>query len=130
MKPDYVATKTAWGAVTFWRVLFFWLVIPLIVMICHIIIIKSEKIEFYKDYIIVRSGVLNKRQRKTAFMGVISVSLDQSFFGRIFNYGDVRVDVTGKWDINTEGVADPNGLVYYLESRIVKGSNTMHVINN
>ena len=23
MKPDYVATKTAWRAITFWRIVFF-----------------------------------------------------------------------------------------------------------
>lgn len=129
MSPEYVATKSAWGAVTFLRVVFFWLIIPLIVMICHIVILKHEKIEFYHNQIVVKSGVLSKKQRKSAFMGVLSVSTEQSLFGRIFKYGDVRVDVPGKWDVNTTGISDPQALANYLETRIVSNRDATTIIN-
>ena len=129
MSPEYVATKSAWGAVTFLRVVFFWLIIPLIVMICHIIILKNERIEFYHNQIVVKSGVLSKKQRKSAFMGVLSVSVEQSLGGRLFKYGNVMVDVPGKWDVNTRGVCDPQGLANYLETRIVSSANTTTIIN-
>ena len=128
MVPEYVATKSAWKAVTFLRVVFFWLIVPLIIMIGHIIILKNEVIEFYPNQIVVKSGVLNKKQRKTAFIGVLSVSTEQSLIGRLFNYGDVKVDVPGKWDINTEGVSNPQGLAEYLETRIVTSRNTTTII--
>ena len=128
MKPDYVATKTALRAITFWRIVFCWLIIPAIIMVVDIIKLKNDRIEFYEDHIVVKSGVLNKKERKSAFMGVMSVSVNQSLFGRIFGYGDVSVDVTGKWDVDTRGVKDPQGLVRYLEKRIVKSSSVRTVI--
>ena len=128
MKPDYVATKTALRAITFWRIVFCWLIIPAIIMVIDIIKLKNDRIEFYEDHIVVKSGVLNKKERKSAFMGVMSVSVNQSLFGRIFGYGDVSVDVTGKWDVDTRGVKDPQGLVRYLENRIVKSSSVRTVI--
>lgn len=128
MKPDYVATKTALRAITFWRIVFCWLIIPAIIMVVDIIKLKNDRIEFYEDHIVVKSGILNKKERKSAFMGVMSVSVNQSLFGRIFGYGDVSVDVTGKWDVDTRGVKDPQGLVRYLEKRIVKSSSVRTVI--
>ena len=128
MKPDYVATKTALRAITFWRIVFCWLIIPAIIMVVDIIKLKNDRIEFYEDHIVVKSGVLNKKERKSAFMGVMSVSVNQSLFGRIFGYGDVSVDVTGKCDVDTRGVNDPQGLVRYLEKRIVKSSSVRTVI--
>ena len=128
MKPDYVATKTALRAITFWRIVFCWLIIPAIIMVVDIIKLKNDRIEFYEDHIVVKSGVLSKKERKSAFMGVMSVSVNQSLFGRIFGYGDVSVDVTGKWDVDTRGVKDPQGLVRYLEKRIVKSSSVRTVI--
>jgi len=130
MKPDFVATKSAWGAVTFWRVALFWLIIPLIVMICHIVQLKHEKIEFYQNQVVVKSGVLSKKQRKSAFLGVLSVSVDQSLFGRMCRYGHVVVDVPGKWDINTTFIKNPNELVDYLESRIATTNDVKTFVNN
>ena len=98
-------------------------------MIVDIIKLKNERIEFYQNQIVVKSGVLSKKERKSAFMGVLSVSLSQSLTGRILGYGDVTVDVTGKWDIDTRGVKNPRGLVEYLESRIATSSNVKTIIS-
>lgn len=128
MKPNYVAKKTAWGGVTPLCVLFFWLVIPLIVMIWRIVRIKNEVTEFYDDYIIVKSGVLAKNERKTVFPSVLSVSIKQTFWGRIFGYGDVSVDVVGKWDINLCGVCDPRALKSYLEDKVASAKDIKSVV--
>ena len=129
VKPNYVATKSAWKAITFWRVVFFWLIIPLIIMIVKIIVLKHERFEFYEDKIIVKSGVLNKKERKTSFIGINSVSIEQSLAGRIFNYGDLRVDAVGKWDVNTLGVKQPKKVMAYLETKIVKKESVTIVSN-
>ena len=128
VKPNYVATKSAWKAVTFWRVVLFWLIIPLIVMIVQIIVLKHERIEFYDDKIVVKSGVLSKNERKSIFAGVLSVSVNQSLWGRIFGYGDVIVDAMGKWDVNSEGICNPKELERYLETRIVHKSSLTNII--
>ena len=119
-EPEYIAKKSAWQAVTLFRVLFFWLIVPLVMMIVDIVKLKHESIEFYDEYIIQKSGVIAKSERQSAFRGIISVSIDQSVHGRMFNYGDIFVDVIGKWDINTTGIADPRSLKTYLDSRMEK----------
>lgn len=128
MQANYVAKKSAWEAVTFWRVVLFWLIVPLIIMIADIIRLKSESIEFYDDKIIQKSGIFSRNEKKSVFTGVVSVGVQQSFWGRIFNYGDVNVDVMGKWDINTKGISNPRKLQEYLEGYIVSKKSFANVI--
>lgn len=118
MTPLYVAKKSCLRAFTPLRILFFWLIIPTILILIDIIQLKNETVEFYEDHILVKSGVLSKKQRRSVFSGVYSVSIDQSVFGRMFNYGDVRIDVPGKWDVNTDGIKDPDALSHFLEGKI------------
>ena len=128
--PNYIASKTAWNAKTPLRVLLFWLIIPLIILIVDIIRNKKDKIEFYDKYVIERSGILSKKEKKSTFAGVYSVSVDQSVWGRIFNYGNVKIDVVGRWDVNTYGIARPNELKKYLESKIVEPDSLKSVVMN
>jgi uncharacterized membrane protein YdbT with pleckstrin-like domain len=79
---------------------------------------RAYSLEFYADKIVVKSGILNKSERQMAFVGIRSVSMEQSIFGRIFNFGNVRVNCVGPWDVDTEKVIDPKGLKSYLESKI------------
>ena len=120
MTPEYIAKKTAWRAVTPLRVLFFWLIIPLLVIIVHLIQLKCETIEFYADRVVQRESVLAKKTTQAAFNGVIGVSVDQSIIGRIFNYGDVKIDIVGKWDIDTQGISNPKALQRYLEGKLIR----------
>ena len=126
-QPNYVAKRSAWTAVTPLRVIFFWLIIPLIVMLVDIAVKKRDMICFYDDCIIQKSGLLSKKERRSAFLDIISVSVNQTFWQRICRYGDVKVDVAGKWDINTSDIANPNGLKEYLEDKIVSGRNVQGV---
>ena len=127
MKPNYVATKSAWRAVTFWRVVLFWLVIPLVIMIIDIVAAKRDVLEFYDDKVIHKSGILAKNETQTLFTGVMAVSVAQSVVGRMFNFGDVRVDVQGKWDIDTDMISNPFGLKQYLETKTVKAASINYI---
>ena len=129
MTPLYVAKKSCLRAFTPLRILFFWLIIPTILILIDIIQLKNETVEFYEDYILVKSGVLSKKQRRSVFSGVYSVSIDQSVFGRMFNYGDVRIDVPGKWDVNTDGIKDPEALSHFLEGKIT-AKGTVSILGN
>lgn len=115
MKANYVAKKSAWGAVSIWSILFCWLIIPIFVMIFKIIALKAESIEFYDGKVVQKSGILSKREKQSLLTNVTSVSVNQSLWGRIFNYGDVKVDLIGKWDIDTVGISRPNELKAFLE---------------
>lgn len=128
MEPIFVAKKTAWKGVTPLCVLLFWLVVPLIIMICRIVILKHQVIEFYDDHVIVKSGVLSKNERKTVFPSVLSVSVNQSLWGRICGYGDLKVDVVGRWDVNLEGICNPVALKKILEDKVISGRSINPVV--
>ncbi len=129
-KPNYVATCSAWSAVTFWRIIGSILIIPLIIMIVDIVKQKNKIIEFYDDYIIQKSGIFSKSEKQSAFTGVVGVSVQQSWGERMLNYGDVQVDVFGKWDIDTKGISNPNGLKRYLEGHFVKKGQMNNIMTN
>ena len=127
--PNYVATKSAWSAVSFWAIAFSWLIFPLIIMIVRIISIKSERIEFYDTSVVVKKGILNQKERNSTLTSIISVSVNKSLWGRIFGYGDVEIDIVGRWDINTKGIKNPEGLKNYLLPLISAQGITQHISN-
>lgn len=129
MEPNYVARKSILPAFTFWRVILFFLIVPLIILIYNIVKLKKDVIEFYDDKIICKKGVFSKSETTTVFMGVYAVNVEQSFFGRIFNYGDVKVDAVGKWDIDSTGIKNPRKLKEFLEQHAVKSASTVKMIN-
>lgn len=130
MKPDYVIKKSAWSVIRPWHILLFFLIVPLIIMIVKIINIKDDKIEIYNNKIVQKSGIFNKKEKTTILTAVLSVDVYQSFWGRIFNYGNVSVDVVGQWDINTKGVKDPQKLKQYLERYIANARTMRQYITN
>lgn len=118
MSPKYVARKSILPAFTFWRVIFFWLIIPTILIIADIIKLKCQDVEFYDSYVIQKSGVFNKTEKKTIFPKITGVNCTVNFFG----FGDVNVDVIGKWDVSLTAVSKPRELRSFLESRMVDSS--------
>ena len=129
MTPNYVARKSVAKTLNFWLILFFWLIIPLIIQIARILEAKCYSIEFYDEKMIIKSGVFNKREDQSVFAGVYAVSIYQSIWGRMFNFGDIAVDCPGKWDVSTEGIKDPKALKSYLETKITTKSMNNVVFN-
>lgn len=128
MNPNYVAKKSVVPVLSFWLILFCWLIIPLIIQIVRILTVKAYSIEIYDEKIVTKSGLLNKSENQSVFAGVYSVSISQSLFGRIFGYGDIRVDCPGRWDIDTIGIKNPKDLKKFLETKITaKGINKVVV---
>ena len=126
MQPQYVAVKSKLTAFTPLNIIclifLFWTIIPIIYIVIRMIQKSYDIIEFYEDSVVVKKGWIAKSERKSRFDGVVSVAISQSIMGAIFNFGDLEVDTYGKWDISTDGIANPRGLKEYLESRVGKGS--------
>ncbi len=129
MTPNYIARKSKVAQLSIWCILFFWLVIPLIIQIYRIVAANCETIEFYDNKIVHKKGVFNKSENQSVFAGVYAVSINQSFLGTIFGYGDISVDCPGRWDVNTEKIANPKGLKAYLENKITATGMT-NIIHN
>ena len=86
-------------------------------MLFHILFIKCEYIAFYDDEIVTKRGVFKKKVKTSPFLGVLSVSVDQTFWGRFFKYGNVVVDTFGRWDVALVKIAKPEKLKRYLETK-------------
>lgn len=119
MKPDYVAKKSILGECggkIFICILFCWLIVPIFLMIYMIIKAKKFRIEFYKDKVIMHRGFLHTEEQQSILTTIVGVRINRSIAGNIFNYGDVVVDMVGRWDIDTRAIKDPVALKNYLES--------------
>ena len=143
MKPNYTAKKTAWllvslknvilflvsvaGVVAFFLfdflafpislVFFAPLLVSIIWILCDLLVIKCEKYDFYDNKVVYSKGVFNRKVQITTFLGVLSVTINQSFSGRLCNYGNVAIDTVGRWDMDMEKISKPHKLKLYLESK-------------
>ena len=128
MEAQLVVKKSAWTAVSIWRVLFFWLIIPLIKMICGIISSKCTSVSFYDSYYVIREGVFSRREKKVAFENVLAVEVEQSLWGRMCGYGTLHLDVAGRHDVAIEGICKIKEVKSYLDNRVsAKGTNAVIV---
>ena len=130
VKPNYVIRKSAWSVVRPWHILLFFLIVPLIIMIIKIINVKDETISFYNNTVVLRSGIFSKYEKTHILTRVLSVTVQQTFWGRICNYGTVHVDVMGKWDINMRGVKKPMEAKEYLERYTANGMGMRQFITD
>ena len=129
-KPNYVMKKSAWSVIKWWHILFGFLIIPLLIMLWKIINIKDETISFYGNKVVHKEGILNLREHTTILTQVYSVTVDQTFWGRIFNYGNLTIDVAGPWDIDTRGIKSPRKAKKFLETLAANGRNIRPIIMN
>lgn len=80
---------------------------------------KMFKIEIYTDKIKMYSGIFNRKEHNALMTPILSVNIEQSIWGQIFNYGNIRIDRMGQgWDINTQYIKNPKKLKNYLETKI------------
>lgn len=77
---------------------------------------RSNKIEFYKNKYIIKSGLINKHEDEAILTNLVSVSVNQSLGGRMFDYGTVRINIVGKKDISLSGVKHPQKLKKYIQA--------------
>ena len=129
-KPNFVMRKSAWSVVRPWHILLGFLIIPLIIMIVKIINIKDETISFYDNKVVERSGIFSKYEHTNILTTVLSVTVYQSFFGRIFNYGNISIDVMGQWDIDMRGIKNPMKAKAFLEQYAANGLGMSSFISN
>ena len=118
-RPHIIARKSILPAFKIWRILTFWLIIPLIMIIVDVVKLKHQYVEFYDSFVIKKKGVFNKTEERCMFPKVLSCHVYRSFWGRVFNYGDIRVDAIGKWDVDLIGIKRPLYVRKYLENHFI-----------
>ena len=117
MKPNFVAKKSAYSVIRLWKII---LILPILVMIPQIIKAKSEKVEFYDDYIVEKKGVFRKVSQTYVNPGIVTVSTEQSFRGRLGNFGNIKMNVIGKpLNVDLTYIKCPKKLKAYLDTKLI-----------
>ena len=133
MEAKYIAKRSSFFDFRFFICILL-LVLGLIPGIIYILVknlsAHSYQVIFYDDKYVVKSGIINTHEDESVFKGVLTVSINQSLKGKMFNFGDVKIDVVGKNDITLCGVKDPEALKKYLLSRKVDIADVRHTVTN
>lgn len=98
---------------------FFISLIPLGIFIWHVIVLKCQYTEFYDSYVIKKWGVFDKDHERCMFPKILSCHVSQTFWGRVFGYGDVHVDAIGKWDVDLHNIKRPHFVRKYLDNHFI-----------
>ena len=80
--------------------------------------------------IIIKSGVFNKHINQYAIAGITEINVNQTFWGRIFSYGDVSIALAGNKHVSLSGIKDPDEVKSYLEGKLSKTADTTHMFVN
>lgn len=135
MKAEFIARKSVFGDCggrLFLCFLFCWLIVPIFIGIWLIMRASSYRLYFYPDKVVCTYGIIAKNEEQFRMTTIVGVSLQYSVWGRLFNYGNVLVDIVGKWGVNTMGIKRPRELKQYLESCIARqnAQNIQRFITN
>ncbi len=63
-----------------------------------------------------KKGLFSLRSNEIALPNIEGVKVEQSFLGRIFGYGTVRIEGTGVDAVTTPTIADPVGFVRAIQT--------------
>ena len=129
MKNLYV-TKSLWKiSWTFvWCIALCFLIVPIFYLIYKIMLIKKDYYVINDNSVTHYSGVFNITKNEVIITGVLGVYSSKTFFGNMFNYGNVSVDVIGKSNLNFYDVKNPDAVEKYFRSRITKGKDLKQII--
>ena len=84
----------------------------IVVTVFVIINIKMYKAFFFTDRIIIKGGFIARWEKQMPLTPIVGVHMDQSFFGRIFDYASFTVEKIGhdEWSLDSNGkVGELNG---------------------
>jgi uncharacterized membrane protein YdbT with pleckstrin-like domain len=87
-------------------------VVSVIVIIFIIINIKMYKALFYADHIVIKGGFIARWEKQMPLTPIVGVHMDQTVFGRIFDYASFTVEKIGhdEWSLASNGkVGELNG---------------------
>lgn len=136
-------SKSAWLAINGIKVLIFtvplvlsivlailfesaWLLLGLLIPVgvaavvgVQIFLLKYDYTVVYKTSFMFHKGFIVKKEKKEVYTGIRSVSVNQSFWGRILGYGEINANLYGFGIIQIKGVKHPEKVSEHLEGLIV-----------
>ena len=106
--------------ISFWFI--FVILIPAGAIFFEVMKVKNFRLEFYETKVVKKWGWISKHEDQNMLIAVPQVEVHQNLIGRIFNFGHVFVDLSGRWDKKLKYIKNPFGLKNYLQPRISKAS--------
>ena len=114
---NYIAETTCfkYAKPIFICLLLCWLIVPVFVLIYYVLLAKSEKIVFNDVSYTIQRGVFKKTITNREITKILSVTNEQSMFGKTFNYGNIFCQTPEGFGSSFDHVKNPKGLQDYLE---------------
>ena len=130
MKPLITIRKTMWSLTwTFiWTILLSVLIIPVFYLIYRIVAVRSHYTEVYEDRVIDYRGVFNKSKSEHSITKVLGVNKSQTFFGNMFDYGDISVNLVGSHGLSFSNIGDVDKVEQFFKSRIINANELKQAI--
>jgi len=99
----------------------------IIIIIIGILKRYSTEFAITNKRVYCRYGVIARTTAETELRKVTDTSLSQGFFGRLFNFGDVRINTAGseRFEIRFEGVTNPKYVVSKFQGLKEERDRTM-----
>lgn len=110
--------KISVGTAAFWLILQTWI----------IILAKTFTLRVYKDRIVTRNGLIRRTEVQEVNFGLIILGVRESFWGRVFDFGEVEVQCVGRADKIYVGIFDPWGLRSCLQENFVQKSDAQMLV--
>ena len=87
-------------------VFFFWLIFPIILLFSAVTLLISTELAVTTHRVIGKQGLVRRAAIDLMLDKVQNATIDQGIFGRMFNYGTVRVTTAGDV-VNFGGIVQP-----------------------
>ena len=93
-----------------------WLILGLITFVKMMVRKWTTEIGITSHRFVEKYGLLSMRTNEIALPNIEGVRVHQSFLGRIFGYGTVKIEGTGVDSVTTPSIADPVGFVRAIQT--------------
>ena len=95
----------------------FMIIIGLFTIWKKIFTILTTKLEITDTLVSGKTGLIHTEKMESPISKITSVKVEQNFFGKIFNYGDVYIN-TPAGQYNYSCIAEPNKVKDYLINKM------------
>ncbi len=108
----WLYSALAWAALLFLGIF----VVGIVIFISMMVRKWTTEIGVTSHRFVEKKGLFSLRSNEIALPNIEGVKVEQSFLGRIFGYGTVRIEGTGVDAVTTPTIADPVGFVRAIQT--------------
>lgn len=119
VKEIHISCFSQFKKILICSVLFF-LIVPIFILVFTILEVKKDVWELGQDKLVHRYGLFSKNEHIILVKDITECTCNQSFWGRIFKFGDLSLSVIGKRATHISCVKNPEESAEVLRQYIEK----------